>query len=437
MYFLLLSLFMGCRDKPDVIILSIDTLRYDHVSSFNEDSPAKTPALDLLAKDGVKYTQAYSPISVTGPAFISLMTGQNITSHNVAMNAFRGGPSLSIKEVTLAERFLSKGYRTSAFVSGFTLHPQLGLYQGFEIYDYPINAARRWGSKTAKLANLWLETVKGSIFLWFHSYDPHGPWEKWGSTCSPEATEEHELEILNKIPQYQRIDKCIDLKEYKRRYATAVQFADYNVGTVIKKLKIQGRYDNALIILTADHGESFTERELWFDHGTTAHEEQLHVPLIIKYPKNKQAGTVDNRLISLLDIAPTVVEAASLEKMPIVHGASLLSSDYKGAEILFGESSHCKLDPSLSCVPKGPLGKQFSIRNTEVTVMLKGKELTEYARKEDPDELQSKHATSPLQEVLNQLAIERRLQVKDLDWPPKRSEQQEMQLLRSLGYISE
>jgi arylsulfatase A-like enzyme len=243
--------------------------------------------------------------------------------------------------------------------------------------------------------------------------------------------------MLNKIPQYQRLGNCVDPKEYQERYAKAVQFADYNVGQIIKQLKKQDRYDDALIILTADHGESFTERELWFDHGTTAHEEQLHVPLIIKYPKNRDAGTTDNRLVSLLDIAPTIVQEVSLKALPKATGQALQNPNYKGKEYVIGESSHCKQDPVLTCKPQGPLGKEFAIRNNEVTVMMKGEQVIQYSRKEDFFERKPKAATSSLQKPLNQLASERREQVKSLVWPPRRTLQHQIQMLRQLGYISE
>ena len=144
------------------------------------------------------------------------------------MNVFRGGPSLDEQEVTLAERFQEKGYRTAAFVSGFTLRPHLGLTQGFELYDAPSRKQkRRWGNKTAKNAVDWLQSTPKQVFLWYHTYDPHGPWQKWGTECSKRAKGKEGLATLEKIPKYQRINDCIDLEEYKERYATAVSCGGY------------------------------------------------------------------------------------------------------------------------------------------------------------------------------------------------------------------
>ena len=436
-----LLLFESCRllDKPpDVIILTIDTLRVDHVSAFNHSSPAFTPHLDALAKDGIVYPQAYSPISVTGPAFVSLMTGMPLADHNVSMNVFRGGPSLAEDEDTLAERFTQGNYRTGAFVSGFTVRASLGLNQGFDVYNAPTGKDnRRWGDKTSALAVSWLGKESGPAFLWYHTYDAHGPWDRWGTTCSKIAYSEEELQVLERIPKYQRIDTCIDEDEYAARYAKAVQFADLNVGRVIESLKQQGRYDNALIIVTADHGESFTERELWFDHGTTAHEEQLHVPLIIKYPKNINAGTTDNRLVSLLDIAPTVLSVAKFTALEKAIGTPLNSSRNSINETVFGESSHCKKNPVLSCEPFGPKGKVFSIRNLDLTIVHDGKQMTQYNRIHDPAEIKPLPVYSPLSEDLQQFSTERKEQVKELVWPPPNKRSVEFQQLQQLGYVSE
>lgn len=438
----LLSFLHGCSyfSPPpiDVVILTVDTLRVDHVSAFSPTSPANTPHMDALASDGISYTEAYSPISVTGPAFVSLMTGMPISDHNVTMNVFRGGTSLAQEEDTLAERFQATQYRTGAFVSGFTLRESLGLNQGFNVYSPPTGKGnRRWGNKTAARANAWMKKKDGPVFLWYHTYDAHGPWDRWGTTCAKVASSVEERQILDRIPKYQRIEACIDEAEYATRYAKAVEFADRNVGRVIQALKDEGRYENALIIVTADHGESFTERELWFDHGTTAHEEQLHVPLIIKYPQNTRAGEKDDRLVSLLDIAPTVLSVVDLPALPKASGKSLIDTVDPIRDVVYGESSHCKKNALLSCKPIGPQGKVFALRNTELSIVQQGDDLMEYNRTQDPSELQPLPLTSALGTDLTEFAIERREQVKDLVWPPPNKRSVEFQQLQQLGYVNE
>ena len=251
------------------------------------------------------------------------------------------------------------------------------------------------------------------------------------------AHTEEDLATLARIPKYQRLETCIDEQEYQRRYAKAVEFADQNVGRVIASLKKQGRYDNALIIVTADHGESFTERELWFDHGTTPHEEQLHVPLIIKYPHNNKAGTIDGRLVSLLDVAPTVLSIGEIPQFSNATGTDLSSNSNEIRPYLFGESSHCKKSPLLSCTPMGPKGKVFALRSPELTIVQSSDTMQQFNRLHDPLEIKPLPLYSPLGTELQQFSTQRLEQVKDLVWPPPNRRSAEFEQLRKLGYVNE
>lgn len=446
---------LSCSSQPDVILITLDTLRVDHVSSFYPNSTSKTPHIDALSADGVKYTQAYSPISVTGPAFVTLHTGQDPGTHRVFMNVFRGGAYLEDDKTTLAERFQSHRYETGAFVSGFTLRKSLGLSQGFDRYDQPAsNQNRRWGNITAKKATRWLKNQEGPVFLWYHSYDAHGPWNRWSSRprTMPELSEEGQVEydeIQSSTPSYQLIRNVTTISDYKLRYAKAVEFADVQVGKIIKALKETGRYEKSTIILTADHGESFDERELWFDHGTTAHEEQLHVPLIIKYPKNARAGESDQRLIGLKDIAPTLTELTNMPSLPQVDGVSLLPSNdsWQGWESLSGESSHCKKEESLNCVPIGPKGKSFALRTKEYSATLSpsenGDQAFGYSRESDLQERLPISIPEEMSIQLREFAAQRRVDVESIIWPPAplknqtKDESSEAEMLKSLGYIDD
>ena len=442
---------VGCN-RPDVIVITLDTLRVDHVGAFASDSPALTPNIDALAQDGVRYTNCYSPISVTGPAFVTLHTGQDPGTHKVIMNVFRGGTFLKNKAETLAEKYQHHRYETGGFVSGFTLRRSLGLAQGFDTYDTPPKTQnRRWGNKTAFRAIKWLEKQSGPVFLWYHSYDAHGPWNRWSPMpkslpeLTPEAQAEYD-EILSKTPAYQLLENVTSIDSYKARYARSVEFADKQVGKIIDSLKKSDRYDNSIIVLTADHGESFDERELWFDHGTTPHEEQLHVPLIIKYPNRDRAGQKDMRLIGLKDIAPTLLSVAGLSAFKKADGHDLTDQSWQGWSVLSGESSHCKKEKPLSCTPLGPSGKSFGVRSLEHSAFLfptaLGDKSYGHLLKSDPTERKQVAVTDSLKSELQNLSSTRRTSVADIIWPPPKAksddqsaESIETEMLKSLGYI--
>lgn len=359
---------VGCGERPvDVVFITVDTLRYDHVSALDPDSPAQTPHIDRLAREGVVFTQAYSPISVTGPAFCTLMTGQDPGTHGVVMNVFRGGNKLVDGTPTLARKLRRQGYATGGFVSGFTLRRSLGIHQGFQRYSTP-SKGRRDGGETAEMMWSWLGTQPGPVFAWYHSYDPHGPLKPYHD---PPITRDLKRggPDLQRIPEYQRIGAISDAGFFAARYATAVEYADAQVGRVYDILHNTGRWDDALIILTADHGESFDERELWFDHGTTAYEEQLHVPLIIRYPRGEGGGRTEDALVKLADVYPTVLDFLGLDVPENLDGMSLLEEGVPGHDSVTGESSHCKGEAVLTCAPKGPGGKMYAVRDAERTTV--------------------------------------------------------------------
>jgi len=390
----------GTTPTPhDVIVLTIDTLRFDHVSSQYAKSPAKTPHIDALAQQGLSFTQTYAPISVTGPSFITLFTGLFPRTHGALMNVFRGGNGLDASFDTMAERLKTAGFSTGAFVSGFTLRPKLGLDQGFDVYDHSGKAARRPGQDTVKAAKKWLGALEKDerAFLWFHTYDAHGPWDQVTTPKAHGKWDRGTRKVTKQMPRHQVIDEISDPAFYEQRYARSVELADAQVGTLIETLRTTGRYDNALIVLTADHGESFTERELWFGHGTSPLEEQLHVPLIVKLPAAVGAGRRSARLTSLADVVPSVNAWLGLAPQTPLDGRSFAKADDPGHSRLLGESSHCRRHRAVQCTPRGSRGKEFATRTTQTTVhrvqRKRGAEWIRYDRTTDAQELSPQTVT--------------------------------------------
>lgn len=441
-YCLIAGLVMGCSwtpsTPPDVFIVSVDTLRVDHIASYNSSSPAATPNIDGLAEDGVRFTQAFSPVSVTGPAFCSVMTGMEVSGHGVFTNLFRGGTSLAPEHTTLAERFYSAGYRTGAFVSAFTLRNALGLDQGFSVYNGGTNKNRD-GDMTADTMNRWLRVQEGPVFSWFHSFDPHGPLARMLEPEDMAVEWEMRPDQWERIPMYQRIEGVSQHDLYERLYARGVERADRAVGRLIDGLKSTDRYDDALIVFLADHGEGFRERGLWYDHGTSAHVEQTHVPLIIKYPKNRLAGSVDGRLVSLVDVAPTIIDVASLAPLEHADGRSLKSKEAVRT-LSISESSHCKRISVLDCSPAGGRGKELAVRSLSHTLVSRSEESGEvewlYDRQTDAEELSPVDRGGVLAHDthMNMLRTDRRTRTYD-PLPGLDVDDQENRNLRALGYV--
>ncbi len=438
----------ACQRQPDVIFLTIDTLRRDHLGVYNPDSPALTPNMDALAGDSVRFDSAWSPISVTGPAFCTLHTGKDPGSHEVVINLFRGGTSLVEEHDTLAERLQDAGYSTGAFVSGFTLRKELGLDQGFERYDHPPKAlARRRGARTADRAMTWMWKSRGPLFLWYHTYDAHGPWDRW-DTVPVDRKWKRGGPDFKPIPRYQRIENISDSEFYEARYAASVEHTDLVIGRLVDSLKQDGRYDNALIVLTADHGESFRERELHYDHGTTPFVEQLSVPMLVKLPGNDRAGEVVDHLVGLRDVAPTVLDLLGLPALEGIDGQGLFAG---GVHLLQGESSHCKKSEVLGCWPTGVRGKMVAARGSRFTLLRRPLERGAsrwelYDRSSDPQELdpilsEANHPVELKSSILELWMARQRLTIElpeadsDEEGAPEVEVDEETQALRELGYL--
>ncbi|MEC7947944.1 MAG: sulfatase [Myxococcota bacterium] len=437
----------GCRTQPDVVLITIDTLRVDHVGAFAPDSPAKTPNIDRLAAEGIAYTQAWSPISVTGPAFVTVHTGQRPGTHGVVMNLFRGGPSLDPRTPRLAKRLANQGHRTGAFVSGFTLRQELGLKPGFRVYQgVPLGTRRVPGAENTTRALRWARRSErmDNFFLWYHSYDPHGPLGVWSEPPAP-GEWRNEADERARFPDYQLVEHASDPEWYRQQYALAVEETDRQVGRILAFLDETDRYDDALIIFTADHGESFDEREQWFSHGNYASAEQLHVPLIVKLPDNDRAGERNDLLVGLEDIAPTVLDVMNLEPFGKQDGRSLL--DHPGYAVMLGESSHCKDEPVLDCFPHGVRGKEYAARSVsdaliERPVAAGAIARQVYDRVTDPRETKPldappgaalQQAIGPIREA--RLALDLIVPSTTDTAPTTEAERAEREALKALGYL--
>ena len=265
-----------------VILISIDTLRADHLSSYGFAHPT-TPHIDAVAREGVLFRNVYSPVPVTLPAHSSMLTGTFPPSHGVRDNLHKRLPDSAL---TLAELLKTKGFTTAAVISSFVLDHRFNLSQGFDSYDDRFQAvhkigdlSERKGDETTRLATQWLAAHgREPFFLFVHYYDPHDPYEPPEPFASRWADDP---------------------------YSGEVAFADHCVGEVIEKLKDLGLYDSTLIVITGDHGEMLGEHgEL--NHGFFIYESALKVPLIFRVPGRKALARQVDQPVSLIDIMPTI-----------------------------------------------------------------------------------------------------------------------------------
>ncbi len=303
----------GCRagtsrsaeaDRPNVLLVTIDTLRADHVGCYGYKS-ATTPTIDSLAARGVRFETAVAHAPLTGPSHASILTGLIPLGHGFRNNS---GFSLSSRVKTAAEDFRQAGYRTAAFVSGFPLDRRFGFDRGFDVYDDHLpkgNDRRRtpyverFADATTDAALRWLTppntaTPSSRWFLWVHYYDPHAPYE-------PPA----------------------DLAERYRQapYDGEIAFVDRQLARLLSALNASHEMERTVVLLTADHGESLGEHGEG-THGIFVYDSTLRVPLVIAGPQIANAR-VSRTVARSIDVLPTLADYAGLPRLTDVDGRSL------------------------------------------------------------------------------------------------------------------
>lgn len=284
---------------PNLILISLDTCRADRLSCYGHPRQT-TPHIDAVAREGILFENAVSPVPITLPAHSSILTGTIPPYHGVHDNInYRLGDS----NVTLAEVLRENGYRTAAVIGAFVLDSQTGIDQGFDSFDDRLipggaSAGRRperRAEEVSRLANAWLsENSSTPFFLFLHYYDPHDPYtppEPFASTFADDP------------------------------YAGEVAYTDQAVGQVMKKLEDLDLYDSSIIIIVGDHGESLGEHGE-STHGYFVYHSTTKVPLIVKLPGRRRARRVD-QTVSLVDILPTVLSQLNLPLPETLQGEDL------------------------------------------------------------------------------------------------------------------
>jgi arylsulfatase A-like enzyme/tetratricopeptide (TPR) repeat protein len=294
-------------DKPNVLLVTLDTTRADHIGCYGDRS-ARTPAIDALAAGGVLFAQAASVAPLTQPAHSSILTGLYPTYHGVRLN---GTTALGEAHTTLAETLAGRGYVTGAFVGAFVLDGRWGLNQGFSVYDdqfdlkkfkhLDLAAVQRPADQVADKALAWLEQHKAEpFFAWVHFYDAHSPYE---------PPEPFASQFRSGGPA--------------ALYDGEIAFADAQLGRLVAWLDAAGLERNTIVVLVGDHGEALGQHGEG-THGYFIYDDVLHVPFVVRAPFDELKGIRVEAQVSVVDVYPTVLALAGLEAGPAVHGRSLV-----------------------------------------------------------------------------------------------------------------
>jgi arylsulfatase A-like enzyme len=330
-----------------VVIVSLDTTRTDHIGAYG--SQVRTPRIDELAAEGIVFENADSACTATLPSHTSLFTGTWPAKHGVARNGYRVHPD----NLMLPEILKDAGFRTIGVSSAVALSALLGFAQGFDVWDQDpegfeghviANEESRRAAEITDAAIAEIDRVAFErMFLFVHYVDPHRPYdppEPWRSQNGPvpdglrgswEVVKEARLRHRGPGVPLTAADIRNGRREPRdddvylaRLYAGEVGYLDHQVGRLFDALRERGLYDDSVIVVTADHGETFWEHADAWSHGIAAYQTTVSIPLILRLPGARLAGTRIGALVSNIDVAPTLLALLGLPPAAFAQGRSLL-----------------------------------------------------------------------------------------------------------------
>jgi arylsulfatase len=315
--------------RANVLLYLIDTLRADHLGCYGYDRPT-SPRIDALAADGVLFADALAQASWTRPATASIMTGVDPPVHGAVGIRYGFRPDVP----TLAEQLHTQGYATAAFVTNVNVAGRWGFARGFDRYEYlpedengPTLHVR--SDALGARVRAWLDTAKPTrpFFLYVHASDPHAPYAPpdelarvWapGGTCGVEVR--RLLEAAKRDPDAVTPEQ---LRLLTACYDAEIAFNDAQFGVLVDDLRHRGLLDETLIVVIADHGEEFSEHR-GFEHGRTLFDEQLRIPLVMRFPDSDHRGIRVAARARQIDVLPTVLDYLGMTIPAEVRGRSLL-----------------------------------------------------------------------------------------------------------------
>jgi len=339
-------------EGPNVILIAIDALRADYLPTYSTSPEIATPNLDVFVKDSVLFDSCFAQASWTKPSFATIFSGRYPESHSATSKI----SSLPDEVTTFAEIFSEAGYYTKGFANNPNITALFNFNQGFvdyvdlkpdlyfmagasasklTVYDgfrkawsiagkklgLGLNVTRYYqpAEVVTSLALEWLDSAESPddtpFMLFLHYMDPHDPFMNHnnpGEGYARAGLENPDAETF--------------LAPMREAYLSEIEHLDAQLGVLFDGLRERGLYGDSVILFVADHGEEFYEHNGWW-HGQTLYDEVLHVPLILKLPGGAAGGTVNTEFVRHIDVAPTLLDAANLQKGGDMRGAPLMRGE--------------------------------------------------------------------------------------------------------------
>jgi arylsulfatase A-like enzyme len=414
-------------EPPSVLVLTVDTLRADRMSSYGYTRPT-SPALDALMERGVRFTAARTTEPLTSPALCSLWTGLPPHEHGSSRNGLRMRPGLD----SAAKRLSAAGWHTAAFVANWTLKDELSrLGEHFDDYN-EVFTRKRWfglikGESTAEdltdEALAWLDAAPREPWvLWLHYVEPHAPY----------VLQDDFVDRLGITGRATRSD----------RYDTEIAFVDQQIGRLLDRLREDTDAGRVMVVFTSDHGESLGEHGYW-GHGRNLHEPGLHVPLGILWAGHLPPAVVEEP-VWLTDLAPTILELTGQQVPAEFRGRSLVGAmrgeaaevppqclqAHRGAVQVAHESDRARSKGLLEVgLFEGPRKEIYRLRGNQLELFDLAEDPRELRSLVEADGEPSERLRMCLRVIVQGLAdADAELEVDELD-------AESIEQLKSLGYL--
>jgi arylsulfatase A-like enzyme len=316
-------------DRPNVVLISIDTLRADHMSLYGYHRPT-TPHIDRFASGTRVFDRAYATAPLTSPSVVSMLTGLYPYHHGVRLL----WQKVDARNITVADYLRRAGYYAGAVVSNIVLsRSACSLDLRFDDYDDRVDEPEpnrpgmfeRSAARTTDAAMQWLRDRRPTdqpFFLWVHYMDPHGPYTPPADAPADFHHDQPRPIEVDRIASYVRVPGLNDGLEYVDRYDEEIATTDREVGRLLEALAEAGLLERAIVVITADHGEQMMEGDYeYFCHGLDVDQSLVHVPLIVRGPSVPPARVPHP--VSLVDVTPTILDMVGLELPGGLDGRSL------------------------------------------------------------------------------------------------------------------
>lgn len=297
-------------DEPNILLITIDTLRADHLGVYGYDRPT-SPNIDRIAAEGMVFDAAYCPRGLTWPSLTTMMTSLYPVEHGIWIN----GVIVSHRFPQLAEQYKKRGYATAAFMAHPTLQDQ--SWKGFDVVEEgetTLNVTENEDDRIiTEKALAWLEKHKDEkFFLWLHYYSPHTPYEPpegFGNRFDPDyegpiTGNDYTLDGYSLRPEEHTE---ADLRQIIALYDEEITYTDAQIGRLWDGFGEHGLQDDLLTIIVGDHGEELADHHDYLFHLGSLYNGTLRIPLIFRWPEHIPAGTRNDTVIENIDIGPTML----------------------------------------------------------------------------------------------------------------------------------